>query len=140
MTFEVWAGGVMRRIVASGAEVDTVLADISVLRGDDDAPFMVTILPIVPGADIDEISGLEVAVGHPERSVVHWTAVTGHGSGYGVEPGVPPWPEIIAFDYGNQISCYLPDQTRVTAQTGRLAARQYVTTGERPTCLQWLTG
>lgn len=137
MTFEVWAGGTVRRMIASAADLDALLDHLGGVRGDDGAALIVTILPVVAGADIDEIPGLEVAVGHPERAIVHWTAVTGLGSGYAIEPGVPPWPDVIGFDYNGQCYEYEPLQTAVTAATARRAALQYATTSQRPTCLRW---
>jgi hypothetical protein len=80
---------------------------------------------------------LEIGVGHPERSFVVWL---GPGGGLGVEPAAPPWPEdapAIGFDYGGDAVFINADRGRVTPAAAREAAREFVRTGRRPTCIEW---
>ncbi|MBT8228366.1 MAG: hypothetical protein HKP61_18215 [Dactylosporangium sp.] len=95
-----------------------------------------TIIPVVEDAEFDELPGLEVGVGHPDRAFVHFTTADGLGSGHGAEPGAEPWPNTLAWDYSGQRTDYDPVKTRVTPAAARQAARQYVTTGQRPTCVE----
>jgi len=88
-------------------------------------PYAVDLLPA--GA---HDGGLQFGVGHPERAFV--LALDPPG-GYATEPGVLPWPEPIAFDYGHELVELKPDWTRVTARAAIEAARHYVRTGTRPT-------
>jgi Immunity protein Imm1 len=90
-------------------------------------PYAVDLLPA--GA---HDGGLQFGVGHPERAFV--LALDPPG-GYAVEPGVAPWPEAIAFDYGHELVELKAEWTRVTAQAAIEAARHYVRTGTRPAML-----
>ena len=92
-------------------------------------PYAVDLLPA--GA---RDGGLQFGVGHPERSFV--LALDPPG-GYAAEPGVLPWPEPIAFDYGHELVELKPEWTRVTAEAAIEAARHYVRTGTRPTNLDF---
>ena len=78
--------------------------------------------------------GLQLGIGHPERSFV---LALDRPGGYGVGPDVPPWPHAIPFDCGHELIELKPDWTRVTAQGAIEAARAYVRTGSRPTNLDF---
>jgi len=80
---------------------------------------------------------LQIGVGHPDRSFVLWLGPEG---GVEVEAGAPPWPSgapDIAFGYGGDAVFAGPARARVTPATARQAAREFVRTGQRPTCVQW---
>ncbi|MFY1673863.1 Imm1 family immunity protein [Plantactinospora sp. WMMB334] len=80
---------------------------------------------------------LQIGVGHPDRSFVLWLGPEG---GIGVEADAPSWPSgapDIAFDYGGDAVFAGPTRARVTPATARQAAREFVRTGQRPTCVQW---
>ena len=78
--------------------------------------------------------GMDIGVGHPERSFVFFNARDG---GYGVESDLPEWDGDIVFDFGGQGTDYHPEETRVSAATAVQAARQWVMTGQRPTCVSF---
>jgi Immunity protein Imm1 len=48
-----------------------------------------------------------------------------------------PAPAAISFDYGGELTDYHPDKLRLTPKQVRQAAREYVTTGKRPTNISW---
>ncbi len=83
----------------------------------------------------DASGSVMVGIGH-ERSFVDWLDNSGARES-GSDPDVPAWPEPIGFDlYGNWHE-YEPDDTRVSSDTARQAAREYVATGARPPCVGW---
>jgi hypothetical protein len=56
---------------------------------------------------------------------------------YARQPDLPPWNEPIGFDvYGNWHE-HKPEETRVTPGLALEAAREYLRTGQRPTCVEW---
>jgi hypothetical protein len=80
---------------------------------------------------------LQIGFGHPERSFVLWLGPEG---GIGIEAGVSPWPDgapDIAFDSAGDVILVGPDRTRVTPAVAREAAREFIRTRRRPTCLEW---
>jgi hypothetical protein len=80
---------------------------------------------------------LQIGVGHPDLAFVVWLAPDG---GIGIEPDATPWPNgarDIAFDYAGDPIFVGPDRARVSPPAARAAAREFVTTGHRPTCLDW---
>jgi len=125
--------------VSSAAELDELLAQVTKLG----EPYVVGIYP--PGYRNNETSpwvdppsgGLELGVGHPERSFLFWY---GEGGGWGHEPHVPPMPEDeadIEFNHFNEVMFCGGERGRVRPDTVREAARQYIETGQRPTAVQW---
>ncbi len=137
MKCDVWFGRQDARPVSSVADLDEVLDEAETLRGDGGAALVVTIIPVVVGAQFDELPGLEIGLGHPDRAFIFFGTAEGVGSGYGVESGVEEWPTVIGWDYSGSWTDYEPAKTRVTSATAREAARQYVRTGQRPTCVEW---
>jgi hypothetical protein len=128
-----------RQPVASVAQLDAVLDEIASRSGrysvgiyrpeDLDNP--------VPPWEEPPHGALELGVGDPDRSFV---VFVGAGGGVGTDPGMPPWPDgapDIAFDYGGDPVFCGPDRARVRPETARQAAREFVATGQRPTCLAW---
>ena len=111
---------VLDTIVASAARMDTRFA-VYVLRDEE--------------LDADHLpSGLQLCLGHAERSHLGWmdTAL------YAVDEALPPWPREILFDYGGQPFCAQPHETRTTPGAARAAAREYVATGRRPENVRWV--
>jgi hypothetical protein len=80
--------------------------------------------------------GFDIGIGHPDRSFF-WVYGTPDSAGYAYEPGLSEWPEEIVFDVGGQATWYQPQDTRVTPQTARRAAREFFTTVRLPTCVHW---
>jgi hypothetical protein len=117
-------------------ELDTVLDRIERQRGTDGLPFVVDITD-----DREFVGfpvGLHMSIGGQHRAKVFWNGTPAGGSGIGVEPGVSPWDgEPIAFDYGGMPTEETPDTLRVTPKAARQAAREFIETGQRPTCLTW---
>jgi hypothetical protein len=77
-------------------------------------------------------------LGHPERAFLLFI---GEGGGLGYRQDMPAWPAgaaDIAFDYGGDPVFCGEDRARVSPQTARHAAREFVTTGRRPTSVQWV--
>jgi len=109
--------------VGSVEELDTLLGRLArACRRR--TPYAVDLLP----ADARD-GGLQLGVGHPERSFVLSLDRPG---GYAVEPGVRPWPESIAFDCGYEVVEFKPEWTRVSARGAVDAACRFVRTGLRP--------
>jgi len=80
--------------------------------------------------------GMDFGVGHQQRSFVFFNAREG---GYGVETDLPEWDGDIVFDFGGQGTDYHPEETRVRPATAIQAARQFVETGQLPTCVSFDT-
>jgi hypothetical protein len=135
--YDVWYGRHGREPVSSVTELDAVLDVVQRQRGDGGAPYAVTIVPAVEDAEFDELPGLQIGIGNDERAFVFFSTADGHGTGYGFEPGTQEWSTILAWDYSGQWTDYEPAKTRITPATAREAARQYIATGRRPTCVQW---
>ncbi|HKT03648.1 MAG TPA: Imm1 family immunity protein [Rugosimonospora sp.] len=78
--------------------------------------------------------GMDIGVGHPERSFVFFNE---RGGGYAREPSLYVWSDDIVFDDGGQATGYHPNETLVRAEKALDAAREFVATGKRPTCVTW---
>ncbi|GAB3152844.1 hypothetical protein GCM10027290_44420 [Micromonospora sonneratiae] len=79
--------------------------------------------------------GVQVGVGHPDRSFVLYF---GHPEGgYAVVPDVSLWKSDIEFSYGGQATDYHPAETRITPELAFEVVRQLVATDERPTFVDW---
>jgi len=118
--------------VGTVAELDAVL-DRIVAEAAANRPQLLDIYPsdwsgLVP-------PGLQLGFGHPERATIVYADA--EGSAYAFEPTLADWPEPISFEYGGQTSEVEPQRTRMTPKAGRQAARAYVETGGRPTCVEW---
>lgn len=119
-----------RAEVRSPDELDQVLDAIAATRGDDGAPYVVT---IAADHDVDAHQAIQLGVGHPDRAVL---MCYGDDGGYGFDPELPLWPEPIPFDYNGEATDYKPTRTRLTPETVRAAAREYVATGRQPAGLR----
>lgn len=114
------------REVATAEEMDAVLREIAGER--------TRVVVGVYRKDAGRWVGMDVGIGHPERSFVFFN--DRHG-GYGSEPGIEAWDGDISFDDGGRATDYHPEETRVLAETAMRAAQEYVTTGQQPTCVVW---
>ncbi|MEV6598745.1 Imm1 family immunity protein [Actinoplanes sp. NPDC051346] len=133
-TFSVqWDNGKKIVSVDNATDLESVLDRIEKERGPDGLHFVVDItngelmrrLPV----------GLHMTVGHPKRNKVIWM---GPGDGIGYEPELEPWHgETIEFDYGHLPTEEPPEYLRVGREKAREAAREFVRTNKRPTCLLW---
>jgi len=129
-----WSAQILRLANSPVAELDAVFDRVERERGDTGLPFKVD---IGDGSGDEDVSyGLVVGLGHAKRSSLMWIGPP--RGGMGVEVGVPAWDgEAIAFEYGGLPTEETAETLRVTPATAREAARQYVSTGERPTCVAW---
>jgi hypothetical protein len=134
-----WGRG-NRRPVSTVPELDAALDEAAL-------PGIPRVVGIYPPEHLDRDASpwdgplpaaLQIGVGHPDRAFARWLAPDG---GIGVEAGTPPWPDSapdIAFDYAGDAVFAGPDRARVRPPAAREAAREFVRTGGRPTCLQWV--
>lgn len=120
--------------VADAEAMDALLDELAATPEASKLPYMV-------GIEAGPDGGLMIGVGHPTRSFVTWidnANPDGSGDQVGYEPGVPPLNTSIAVNFSGESSEYgTPERTRVTDEVARQAARQYVETGRRPTCVNW---
>jgi hypothetical protein len=121
--------------LSTADELDALLDRSAAECGDNDLPHEVEVFN---QGEKGEFFGIQLGIGHPERSFVHFLSdsITVFGYQLGVGYGRHP----IAFDRvtGSSPIYYPPSVTRVTPAVARQAAREYVTTGHRPFCLRWL--
>jgi hypothetical protein len=129
MTYTVSTGRNEPQKVANADELDALL-DALTEQAQVSGPVVVGIYR----QDGAHWSGMDIGIGHPERSFLF---ATGDAGGYGFEPGLEPWPEDISFDYGGTPTDYHPEETRVRPATARRAARDLVTTGRLPGSVEW---
>lgn len=128
-----WDNGKRTEFVENVEQLDVVLDRAGEERGPDGCFF---VIDITNGKNANGVArGLHLSVGHPVRNRVFWM---GSGDGVGYEPELQPWQgEAIEFDYGHLPTEELPETLRVSRNMAREAAREYVRTNERPTCLSW---
>ncbi|HEV7965105.1 MAG TPA: Imm1 family immunity protein [Actinoplanes sp.] len=129
-----WGRDNARRI-STVAELEGLLSFLATIRGRDGAPHAVDLLP----AGATE-GGLQLGIGHPRRAFAVWLGgddtVSGRGS-YGIDDDLEAWPEPISFDCGVEVVDFKPAWTRVTPEQAMRAAREYMLTGTKPTCLRF---
>jgi hypothetical protein len=117
--------------VVTTDELDTVLDAIAGVG----RPVMVDLFDPERDDPWGERALIQIGVGHPDRSFVMFDA----DSVWAVDPDTPPSRHAIWFDYGGTPTEYSPNRTRVTPETARQAAREFLARGgQRPTCVQWL--
>lgn len=133
MTFAVKCARQARTLVGDATELDAVLDQVTTAAAGSDHPHVVSIYPTEHDGDWPPT--LQVGLGHPHRAAAHWISATNAGTGY--DPAIPPWPQPISFDLGGVATELPPDDTRLTPDTARQAAREYVRTGAQPICLVW---
>lgn len=126
------AGGTEK--ITTTAELDHVLDRVEQLRSTDGLPFLITVTQLGSGDGVIEY-GLQIGVGHPHRSRLLYVGPPAGGFAY--NPDTPPWDSDISFDFGGIPTEDDPNHTRLTPNLARQAARQYVDTGQRPTCVSW---
>jgi hypothetical protein len=114
-------------------ELDALLDRATAERGDNGLPHEVWVFN---WGTNDEFLGIRLGVGHPERSFVHF--IDGSVTEFGYEPNLG-YGRRLVFNQVRDSSplSHPPGLTRVTPTIARHAAREYVTTGRRPTCLHW---
>lgn len=116
--------------VSTETELDAVLDQVAVESAAKGIAFAVQINRAAsPGA-------VMIGVGDPGRSFVDWLMDKGHRL-YGHEPGVAAGADPVAYDVYGNFHEHPPEQSRVTPAVAREAAREYVRTGQRPTCVSW---
>jgi hypothetical protein len=119
--------------VATVKELDALLDRVAAVPGESGAGHEVWVFNWVGG----KFLGVQLGVGHPDRSFVHFNDASEQVFGY--QPDVGYAAGYLAFDQvvGSSPLRHPPALTRVTPAAARLAAREFVTTGQRPTCLSW---
>lgn len=139
MTYVVTWGRGERRTVSTVAELDAALDEAT-------EPGVPRVVGIYPPEHLNDDaspwdeplpSALQIGVGHPDRAFVLWLGPDG---GIGVEATAEPWPDgtaDIAFDYGGDAVFVGADRGRVSPAIAQAAAREFVTTGRRPSGLDW---
>ncbi|WP_130510189.1 Imm1 family immunity protein [Krasilnikovia cinnamomea] len=135
-TFTVrWDNGKKSVLVEDIEQLDTALDQIENERGPKGRVFVVD---ITNGRNANGVArGLHMTVGHPVRNRVFWM---GPGDNVGFEPELEPWNgDAIEFDYGHLPTEETPETLRVSRMKAREAAREFIRTNERPTCLAWQT-
>lgn len=121
-----------RTLVSTVDELDAAL-DQAVAAAAGDYPHLVSIYPAEHDGDWPPT--LQIGIGHPHRSAAHWISAVGAGTGY--QPDIQPWRAPISFDLGGVATDLPPEDTLVTPDAAREAAREYVRTGRRPAGLAW---
>lgn len=122
-------GGSYDIAVSSPADLDTALDAIATTG----TPMLVNIIDAWDGHDIPY--GLQIGIGTGERSCARYTGKPADGLGY--DPAVAPPRDPITFDLGGEPVTVEPERLRLSMAQAREAARQYVATGGRPTCIAW---
>lgn len=122
-----WGRDNARRI-SSVADLEGVLSFLATLKGREGAPHGVDLLPAGAAG-----GGLQLGIGHPHRAFAIWL----DDAAYGIDDDLEAWPEPIGFDCGREVIDFKPAWTRVTPRLALQAAREYVLTGARPTCLRF---
>ena len=118
--------------VSTVAELDAVLDRVAAHAAAKGVPFAVQV-------DREDSAGsVMIGVGHPQRSFIDWLMDEGHRS-FGSEPDMPAAAASVVFDVYGEWHEHPPEQSRVSPAVALEAAREYVRTGERPTCINWST-
>jgi hypothetical protein len=121
-----WAGA-GHATVDGPEQVDAVLSPLH----DSGRPVVVDVLRYQDGTPVD---GVQIGVGHPERSFVLWI---GEQGGYAAQAGVGPWGDDIEFAHGGEPTAYHPEETRITPEAAFALVREVVDTGRRPAGVEW---
>lgn len=116
-----WSEG--ETTITTASEAEAVLDRIAV---DPRGPFLVHIAP-----DDGDDSLIEMVFGCADRAMLTYTDA-GFG-GRAFDPQTPMAMHDLNYDYGS----VEPARTRLTATQARQAVAEYVTTGQRPTCVTW---
>lgn len=119
--------------VSTVADADGALDHVARLAAADDCPRMVHIYAGQwKQGDDTPATALQLLWGHPDRASLTWLG--DDGPGRAEDPNLPPLPEPIGYDQ-DEIE---PHHTRLTPAAVREAVRQYVATGTRPSCADWV--
>ena len=123
------------RFVESVNELDVVLDEATQSQDEDGLHFVIDLVdPDRKQGEIDIPLGLHFGIG-PGYAKVIWT---GPGENIGFESGIEPYGGVLPeFDYGGVPTEETPGTLRVSPAAAREAAREFVESGQRPTCLEW---
>jgi hypothetical protein len=116
--------------VTTVAELDAVLHQVAAQATAENIPFAVQV------HHADARGSIMIGIGHPDRSFIDWLASDGYHE-YGYEPALPAATEPVAFDVYGDWHEHPPHKLRVRPATASHAVREYVVTGQRPTCVEW---
>lgn len=124
--------------ITTAEELDTLLDQVATRRDEDGLGYKVGIFAEVARSRPLPF-GMEITLGHPDRA---WLFYSGpEGTGLGFDPDLPPWDgEPVWFNTGGDASDFGADRLLLTPELARQAIREYVQTGQRPTCVQWDMG
>jgi Immunity protein Imm1 len=119
-----------RILISTVAELDAALDEAADQAVAEQLPYAVQVdHPRAPGC-------VTIGLGDEERAFVDWLTPEGRRE-YAFEPHIPVEAGGVAFDVNGEWYEHDPEELRVTPMTAREAARQYVRTGLRPTCVDW---
>lgn len=123
--------------ISTAGELDALLDRITVTTDTDGYPFKVGIF--ADGIRYDSLPvGVEITTGHPERSSVLYLGPG--GSGLGFDDALPVWEGgTVWFNTNGVPADYEADRLRLRPEQARQAVREFVLTGQRPTCARWET-
>lgn len=130
-TYEVTWLGTGHAVVTDPSQIDAVLGPLQ----EAGRPCVVDVFRYRDGRPD---GGVQVGVGHPDRSFVLYFGEP--DGGYAVEPGIAPWSCEIEFSYGGQLTGYEPAETRITPERAIALVREVIATDGRPTGVAWDTG
>jgi hypothetical protein len=125
---KVWYTGHRRAIeVATVEELDALLDRIAASPEHREFPTLVTI------ARADEQQSVQVLLGRKDLSLLIWYLAR---DDIAASKGTIPTSERIVFDYGGTpTNAY--DDTVIPVEAARQAVREFFSTGQRPTCIEW---
>ncbi len=134
-TFTVeWGGHQVQ--VATVEDLDEVLDRAERDRNPDGLPYKIDLVLDGSGGEFGE-SGLQLGLGHPQRAFLMWFGEPGGGLGH--EAGLAPWTGgLLSFDYGGVPTEDGPERLGLSPAMARQAAREFLRTGQRPTCVRWV--
>lgn len=117
-----------RADVSTAAELDALLDRIEADPAVSEAP------PLVELVTSDESRALDIGLARPGYSVVIWH--DDDADEVLSSRGAISVPSDAAFDFGGTWT-HIPDGSAIPVDLARQAAREFMTTGCRPTCIEW---
>lgn len=117
--------------VTTLSELDAVLDQVASYAAARKLPYAVQV------DKADAPGSVMIGIGHPDRSFIDWLMPKGRRQ-YAFDPDIPEPAESTVFDVYGEWHEHEPEESRVRPEAAREAAREYLRTGQRPTCAQWL--
>jgi ethanolamine utilization protein EutQ (cupin superfamily) len=114
--------------VSTVAELDELLDRLHADPAVRDAP------PLVELVTADESRALDVGLARPAYSVLLWH--DDDADEVLASEGTIATDDDAAFNFGGTWT-HIPDRSAIAVDLARRAAREFLTTGRRPTCVEW---